>query len=221
MSTPPITISNFDAAIVDLDGTMVDTVGDFVVALDRMLAELSLPQVDRGFVLHTIGKGSENLIRQTLLSCGGDEALFDAAFARYQHHYGDINGDHSAVFPGVAEGLVKLRDAGLKLGCVSNKPTRYAKELLALKGLDGFFACVYGGDAFERKKPDPMPLIKTCETVGVPPSRTLMIGDSINDAIAARAAGCAVVLVNYGYNHGEPIEAAGADQVIERIDQLG
>ncbi len=146
---PPLT--HFHAAIVDLDGTMVDTVGDFIVALDRMLIELSLPPAEKAFTMKTIGKGSEHLVRQTLLHAGGDEALYDRAFERYQHHYGQINGQHSDVFAGVPEGLVRLREAGLKLACLTNKPTVYARQLLALKGLDGFFACVFGGDAFERK----------------------------------------------------------------------
>jgi phosphoglycolate phosphatase len=220
MSATESLAARFDAAIVDLDGTMVDTVGDFVVALDLMLAEFALPAVDRTFVLHTIGKGSENLIRQTLHSVGGDAALYERAFERYQHHYGRINGDHSAVFPGVLEGLQRLQSAGLRLGCVSNKPTVYVRELLRIKELDGFFVCAFGGDAFERKKPDPMPLVKSCEALGTAPARTVMIGDSSNDVVAARGAGCPVVLVNYGYNHGEPVEAAGADRILDRIDQL-
>ena len=220
-TTGSFSLSDFDAAIVDLDGTMVDTAGDFVVALNLVLAELALPAIDHAFVSRTIGKGSEYLIRQTLAHAGGDADLYDQAWARYQHHYGEINGQQSAPFPGVLEGLQKLRAAGLKLGCVTNKPTVYARQLLALKGLDGFFAQVFGGDAFERKKPDPLPLVKTCEALGSAPAQTLMVGDSSNDVHAARAAGCAkVVLVSYGYNHGEPVATAGADRVIERLDQL-
>ena len=92
--------------------------------------------------------------------------------------------------------------------------------MLRLKGLDGFFSAVFGGDAFERKKPDPLPLLKTCEALGTLPAQTLMIGDSSNDARAARAAGCPVVLVSYGYNHGEPVHAVGADGVVDRLDEI-
>lgn len=208
------------AAIVDLDGTMVDTVGDFEVALNTMLAELGLRRVDRGFIEHTVGKGSEHLIRSTLAHVGGDAGLYDDAWARYQRHYLRINGDHSAVYPGVLEGLQALRRRGFKLACLTNKPTAFARPLLQKKGLDSYFEQVFGGDAFERKKPDPLPLIKTCEALGFSPAQTLMIGDSSNDARAARAAGCPVVLVSYGYNHGEPVSGVDAEGVIDRLDDL-
>lgn len=209
-----------EAAIVDLDGTMVDTLGDFEVALNAMLGELGLRAVDRAFIENTVGKGSEHLIRSTLAYVGGVPALYDDAWARYQHHYLRINGDHSAVYPGVMEGLQALQRRGLKLACLTNKPTAFARPLLQKKGLDGYFAQVFGGDAFERKKPDPLPLVKTCEALGLSPAQTLMIGDSSNDARAARAAGCPVVLVSYGYNHGEPVTGVDADGVIDRLDEL-
>ena len=208
------------AAIVDLDGTMIDTVGDFVAALNPSLGELGLPSVDRAFVERTVGKGSEHLIRSTLQHVGADARLYDDAQALYQGHYLAINGQHSAVYPGVVEGLERMSSWGLKLACLTNKPTAFAVPLLRAKGLHRYFAAVFGGDAFERKKPDPLPLLKTCETLRSLPSNTLMLGDSSNDARAARAAGCLVVLVSYGYNHGEPVAAAGADAVIDRIDDL-
>jgi phosphoglycolate phosphatase len=209
------------AAIVDLDGTMVDTLGDFEAALNAMLGDLALPRIDRAFIEHTVGKGSEHLIRSTLAHVGAPHARYDEAWARYQHHYLAINGEHSAVYPGVVEGLTALRRRGLKLACLTNKPTAFARPLLAKKGLDVFFDQVFGGDAFERKKPDPLPLLKTCAALGTLPAHTLMIGDSSNDAKAARAAGCPVLLVDYGYNHGEPVQAVDADGVLARLDQLG
>lgn len=210
----------FLAAIVDLDGTMVDTLGDFDVALNATLRDLSLPGVARDFIEHTVGKGSEHLIRSTLAHVGAQPGLFDAAWSRYQHHYRRINGEHAAVYDGVTEGLQRLQARGLRLACLTNKPTAFARTLLSKKGLDGYFELVFGGDAFERKKPDPLPLVKTCEALGVAPSRTLMVGDSSNDAQAARAAGCPVVLVSYGYNHGEPVRAVDADGVVDRLDQI-
>lgn len=215
MSTLP-----FDGAMVDLDGTMVDTVGDFEQALGAAFTELGLPRPDRAFISRAVGKGTENLIRRALEHVGGTAALFDDATARYQRHYIAINGQFSDVYPGVIEGLRALRQMGLRLACLTNKPNAFAKPLLAGKGLAGFFEHVFGGDAFERKKPDPLPLIKTCEALGMAPARVLMVGDSSNDAQAARAAGCRVVLVSYGYNHGEPVSSAGADRVIDRIDEL-
>ena len=208
------------AAIIDLDGTLVDTLGDFVVAVNATLSELGLVSVDRAFLERTVGKGSEHLIRTTLAQLGADAGLYDAAWAAYQRHYRAINGQHASVYPGAAEGLERLRGRGIKLACLTNKPTAFARPLLASKQLDGYFAVVHGGDAFERKKPDPLPLLKTCEALGVAPMHTLMVGDSSNDARAARAAGCPVLLVSYGYNHGEPVDAVDCDGVIERLDRI-
>jgi phosphoglycolate phosphatase len=207
------------AAIVDLDGTMVDTLGDFDVALNRMLHELSLPAIERPAIEAMVGKGSEHLIRSVLAHVGAAAALYPQALQSYQAHYGAINGQHSIVYPGVAEGLRALDGAGLKLACLTNKPTGFARSLLESKGLASFFAQVFGGDAFERTKPDPLPLLKTSEALGFPPARVLMIGDSSNDARAARAAGCPVVLVTYGYNHGEPVRAVDADGFVDSLVQ--
>ena len=219
--TPPrIDLSRFDAAIVDLDGTMVDTLGDFVVALNLMLGDLSLAEVDAAAVETMVGKGSEHLIQSVLRHVGAADGLYERAWERYQFHYLAINGQHSAVYEGVAKGLAALRERGLRLACLTNKPTAFALPLLAAKGLDGYFEQVFGGDAFERKKPDPLPLLRTCEALGTAPAQTLMLGDSSNDARAARAAGCPVVLVSYGYNHGEPVADARPDRVIERLDAL-
>lgn len=212
--TPP------EALILDLDGTLVDTLGDFVAVLGLTLADLGLPAVDRAFVEHTIGRGGEHLVRQTLARVGAEPALFERAWALYQQHYAAVNGAHAGVYPGVVEGLEALRAAGLPLAVLTNKPAAPARELLRRKGLDGFFRHVFGGDDFPRKKPDPLPLIKTCEALGTAPSATWMVGDSRNDAEAARAAGCPLVLVTYGYNHGEDIHAVPARQHVGRLDEI-
>ncbi len=216
----PLDWTSLQAVIVDLDGTLVDTVGDFEVALNAMLAEQGLPPVGRAFIALTVGKGSEHLIRSTLAQAGADAGLYATAYARYQHHYLAINGQYSAVYPGVVDGLRRLAAAGLPLACLTNKPTAFARPLLAAKGLSGFFVHVFGGDAFARKKPDPLPLLETCRALGTLPAHTLMVGDSSNDAQAARAAGCPVVLVNYGYNHGQPVADARPDAVIAGLDAL-
>ncbi len=208
------------AAIVDLDGTMVDTLGDFAVALNRMLEELELPAIQAAAVARLVGKGSEHLIRAVLAQAGADERCFDAAWASYQRHYRAVNGQHSVVYPGVPAGLEALRATGLRLVCLTNKPAAFARPLLQAKGLADYFELVFGGDAFERKKPDPLPLLKACEALGAPPARTLAIGDSSNDAQAARAAGCPVVLVTYGYNHGEPVRSVPADAFVDSLADL-
>ena len=208
------------AAIVDLDGTMIDTVGDFEQALAGMLRDLSLPVVDRAFIARTVGRGSQYLLAQTLAEVGGAPERQAFAWERYQVHYAAVNGTHAEVYPGVREGLAAMRAHGWRLACVTNKPRAFAVALLEAKGLAASFEHVFGGDSFERRKPDPMPLAKTCEALAAEPARTLMVGDSRNDCEAARAAGCPVVLVSYGYNHGEPVADAGPDRVIARLDAL-
>jgi phosphoglycolate phosphatase len=208
------------AAIIDLDGTLVDTLGDFHAALNIMLRALALPAVEVPVVSGFIGKGSEHLIRSTLAHVGASADLYARGWEAYQEAYRGLNGKWSAVYPGVADGIALLRARGLRLACLTNKPTEFANDLLQAKALAGHFELVFGGDAFERKKPDPLPLLKTCEALGVPPAGTLMIGDSSNDARAARAAGCPVVLVTYGYNHGEPVRGIDADGYLDSLAEL-
>lgn len=192
---------------------MVDTLGDFDVALNATLGDLGRPGVTRADIERMVGKGSAHLIRSALRHGGLDEAgaaaLQDEAWARYQAHYRAINGAHSAVYPGVEEGLRLLQARGL--------PLAFARDLLQAKGLHRYFVQVFGGDSFERVKPDPLPLLKTCEALGTQPAATLMVGDSQNDALAARAAGCPVALVTYGYNHGEPIASAPHDALVDSL----
>jgi phosphoglycolate phosphatase len=223
-------LARVDAVIVDLDGTMVDTMGDFSAALGRMLDELALPGIGAATIERMVGKGSEHLLRSVLHHVLGLESTADRdrktqellprAWSSYQRHYLDINGSCSAVYPGVVQGLHALRAAGLPLACLTNKPLAFTLPLLQAKGLHGYFSRVFGGDSFARKKPDPLPLIGTCEALGTQPARTLMIGDSTNDAQAARAAGCPVVLVTYGYNHGQPVQGIDADGFIDSLAAL-
>jgi phosphoglycolate phosphatase len=215
-----VTPYRLTAAIVDLDGTLVDTLGDFEVALNRTLADLALPPVGRAFIERTVGKGSEHLLRSTLAAVGGEPALYEAAWAHYQRHYRAINGRYSTVYAGVPAGLDRLRAAGLPLACVTNKPRDFAVALLEHMALATRFVEVFGGDSFERRKPDPLPLVRAAAALGSAPARTLVIGDSANDAVAARAAGCPVVLVSYGYNHGQPVHSIDADAVVDRLDQI-
>ena len=220
----------YDAAIIDLDGTMVDTLGDFAEALNRMLGDLELPPIAAQHIGRMVGKGSEHLLRSVLHhvlelmnkapTAIEIEALYAHAWPSYQRHYLAINGHYARVYPGVEAGLQALRHAGLRLACLTNKPTSFALPLLRAKGLEGYFEQVFGGDSFDKKKPDPLPLLKTCEALQTAPARTLMVGDSSNDAQAARAAGCPVVLVTYGYNHGLPAQAVDADGYVDSLELL-
>ena len=209
---------HWDAVILDLDGTLVDTLGDFTEAVARAFADLGLSPPSRTRVERAVGKGSEHLLR-TLLAERADD-LYEHSWARYQHHYDSINGQYADPYPGVLEGLAILREAQLPLACVTNKPTVFAQQLLQRKGMAGAFDLVFGGDAFDKRKPDPLPLLKACEALGTQAGRTLMVGDSSNDAQAAHAAGCPLVLMRYGYNHGEPVDDVPAWAHLDRLDQL-
>ena len=213
-------LTNIKAAIIDLDGTMLDTAADFHVAVNRMRAELGLTPLSQETIVNFVGKGTENLIRRVLaVDYAEDEAAqyFQQALDAYSEHYLAINGDYSSLYPDVLEGLQAMRAKGLRLACVTNKPLAFAVPLLEKKGLSGFFEIVYGGDSFPRKKPDPMPLLQVCEDFGLPPAQVVAIGDSSNDAQAARAAGCRVLNVPYGYNHGESIHDVDSDGIVSSL----
>lgn len=228
-----------DAVIIDLDGTLVDTLGDFCLALNAMLADLPPPlsgqTVTAAQVRRWVGQGSAHLIRCVLNevrarpaadvmragvvapsgagSGNADEEA--AAWLSYQRHYRAINGQQAVVYPGAESSLRQLQALGLALACLTNKPTEFAQQLLRDKGLAPYFSLLFGGDSFAAKKPDPLPVRRTCEALGSAPHRTLVIGDSSNDARAARAAGCPVLLLGHGYNHGEPVTAVAADAYAE------
>ena len=208
------------AAIIDLDGTMVDTAPDFQVAINRMRDELHLAPLALDTIVDFVGKGSENLMRRVL---GVDfeknevESRFDHALERYQHHYLQINGDHSELYAGVHEGLVAMKKGGVRLACVTNKPIAFARPLLEKKGLIDLFEVIYGGDSLAHKKPHPLPMLTVCNDFNLQPAQVVAIGDSSNDSEAARAAGCRVLTVPYGYNHGQPVQTIDTDGIVESL----
>ncbi|HZW13874.1 MAG TPA: phosphoglycolate phosphatase [Noviherbaspirillum sp.] len=215
-----VRLTGIRAAIIDLDGTMLHTAPDFHVAVNRMRSDLGLEPIDIETIMLFVGKGTENLMRRVL---GVDyesedvEKHYPRALDSYQQHYLSINGDYSTLYPDVREGLEALRAKGLRLACVTNKPIAFAAPLLEKAGLSGYFDIVYGGDSLPKKKPDPYPLLKVCEDFGLRPEQVVAIGDSSNDAQAARAAGCWVLNVPYGYNHGEPIHSVDSDGIVSTL----
>jgi phosphoglycolate phosphatase len=220
MSLTPVVLTGIRAAIIDLDGTMVHTAPDFHVAINRMRQDLDLRPLSIETITDFVGKGTENLMRRVLSVDFGPQNVdihFPAALESYQKHYFAINGDYSSVYPGVREGLDALRDKGLRLACVTNKPIAFALPLLEKTGLRAYFELVYGGDSLPKKKPDPYPLLQVCEDFDLRPSQVVAIGDSSNDAQAARAAGCRVLNVPYGYNHGEPIHKVDSDGIVSTL----
>ena len=218
---PPFVNRPIRAAIIDLDGTMVDTADDFVAALNAMLTRIGVEQpVTRDEVTDYVGKGSENLIRSVLavrLPHSQAVAQFDDALAIYQSEYAKVNGKYSTLFPEVKEGLEAMRELGIALACVTNKPHRFAVELLAHFGVVDYFKVILGGDSLPAKKPDPLPMLTACERLDVLTRETVAVGDSENDALAGRAAGLATLTVPYGYNHGKPVQSVKSDGIVSSL----
>ena len=170
-----------------------------------------------------VGKGMANLVRRALAAAQGspptpsDEAR---ALALYETDYERVLGRETVVFPGVRKGLERLASAGFGLACVTNKTSRFVRPHLAQAGLGAYFSLVVGGDSLEAKKPDPLPLQHAARHFCVAPDRLLMLGDSANDTQAARAAGCPVFCVPYGYNEGRPVQSLDCDGIVSSLDEL-
>jgi phosphoglycolate phosphatase len=211
---------NIKAVVIDLDGTLLHTAPDLAAAAQRMAAELKLPSIDEATVKTYIGNGVSRLVKRVLtrdMQAEPEAALFEQALPVYEKHYLEGVSHQSHPFHGVPEGLVALRAAGFRLGCITNKAEKFTLPLLKDTGLAGFFELILSGDLLPKKKPDPMPLLHACEKFGIQPSEMLLIGDSLNDVQAARAAGCHVFVVPYGYNRGRPVEELDVDAVVPTL----
>jgi phosphoglycolate phosphatase len=205
------------AVIIDLDGTLLDTVADLAAAVNRMLAELGRDALPEDTVAAYVGKGAEVLVHRALggaLEARVDPALHARGHEAFLRHYRDTNGRHARAYDGVSDGLDAMRAKGLRLACVTNKPQAFADPLLERCGLREAFELVLGGDALPAKKPDPLPLLHAARHFGVVPAEVVAIGDSINDALAARAAGMRVLAVPYGYNEGRDVALLDVDGIV-------
>jgi phosphoglycolate phosphatase len=208
------------AVVIDLDGTLLNTAPDLAEAANRMLAEMQRPLVPMEVVMTYIGNGVDRLIKRVLtgeLYAEPDAELFARAKPIYEKHYIEVVSLYSRPFPGVVEGLQALKAAGYRLACITNKAERFTIPLLKDTGLFDYFELILSGDSLPKTKPDPLPLLHACKQFGVPPDKLLLIGDSMNDAQAARAAGCHIFCVPYGYNHGEPVESLDLDRVVASV----
>lgn len=214
------------AVLFDLDGTLLETAADITRALNRALAEQSLPTLARSEVSEIIGRGVSTLIERALARLGAAGGAADAArlLERFHHHYARIHEQgeiRTRVYPGVARGLAGLHALGLRLAVVTNKPCKVALELLTRLSLSQWIELVVGGDSGLPCKPHPQPLLTACELLGVSPGQALMVGDSNIDLLAARAAGlAAAVCVPYGYNEGADPRALPCDRLVESIGDL-
>ena len=211
------------AVAFDLDGTLLDTIHDLAAAVNLLLADLGHAPLPVATIRDLVGKGMPNLIRRALAASRGvapvavgDSELADV-LPRYQTHYAAILGRETVPYPGVVAGLERMAGMGLPLAVITNKATRFVRPHLALAGIEPYFRVVIGGDDLPQKKPHPAALLQAARSLGVEPARMLMVGDSGNDAQAARAAGCPVLIVPYGYNEGTPVQNLDADGIVDSL----
>jgi phosphoglycolate phosphatase len=210
---------DISAIVIDLDGTLLHTAPELSEAANRMLREMDYAPVSPELLASYIGNGISWLVKRALtgdMHATPDAALFDHALPIFEKHYTELL-LQSRPFDGVIEGLDAMQAAGFRLGCVTNKLARYTDPLLQGVGLAKYFEIVISGDTLAEKKPHPMQLLHAAKFFGVPVEKLLLIGDSLSDTLAARAAGCPVFCVPYGYNHGEPAETLDQDAVIKNL----
>jgi phosphoglycolate phosphatase len=207
------------AIVIDLDGTLLNTAPQLSEAANRMLRDIDYAPVSQTLLSSYIGNGISWLVKRALtgdMHATPDAALYDHALPIFEKHYTELLLE-SKTFDGVIEGLDAMKAAGFRLGCITNKVERYTTPLLAGIGLAKYFEITLAGDTLPEKKPHPMPLLHAAKFFGVPIEHLLLIGDSLSDTLAARAAGCPVFCVPYGYNHGEPVETLDQDAVIANL----
>lgn len=205
------------AVIVDLDGTMLDTVPDLAAAANAMRADCGMDALPSDVLATYVGKGADVLVHRALtesLSGQADPAAFAHGRARFFVHYAEHNGRNATLYPEVREGLTAMRGKGLRLACVTNKPAAFTEPLLARTKLASFFELIVSGDTLPLRKPDPAPMRHVAERFGLRSGEMIAIGDSTNDAQAARAAGMQVLAVPYGYNEGHPVGALDVDGIV-------
>jgi phosphoglycolate phosphatase len=213
---PPLT-----AVLLDLDGTLVDSIPDLAHAANAMRVELKLAPLSQDVIASFVGKGVDNLVQRTLAGSldapPPSEAEFDAGCALFYRYYHAVNGDKTTVYDGVIDGLKAMREMGLKLAVVTNKSAEFTLPLLTRTGLAGFFDAVVCGDTCDRKKTDTMPMLHACDLLGVVPAAAVVIGDSINDVQAGRSAGTRVLVVPYGYNEGHDVRMLSVDGIVTSL----
>jgi phosphoglycolate phosphatase len=214
------------ALLFDLDGTLLDSAPDLAQAVDRMLAGLGYAAAGEERVRRWVGNGSRKLVQRALAFARAtaetavDDAAIDEAQRGFMVHYGACCTDRSRLYDGVLPALERWQERALPMACVTNKPAQFTERLLDHFGLRRFLPFAISGDTLATRKPDPAMLLAACARLAVAPARAVMVGDSRNDVLAARAAGMAVVCVSYGYNHGRPVAAEAPDRLVDSLGEL-
>lgn len=209
--------------LIDVDGTLVDSVPDLAYCADQMMLQLGLPERGEDAVRQWVGNGVEKLVKRALAnSLDGEPAddLFNKALPIFWSLYENNVCVRSRLYDGVMEGLDYLKSCGYRLGCVTNKARSFTIPLLEQIGISQYFEVSICGDDTARKKPDPLPLFTAAEELQIAPKDSLMLGDSKSDVQAARAAGFQIICMSYGYNHGEDIRRYEPDAVIDSMAEL-
>jgi phosphoglycolate phosphatase len=209
------------AVVVDLDGTMIDTVGDIATAANRMRASLGFAPLPDEIIKNFVGKGIPNLVSQTLKDVVGEvgATALKVAIGVFERHYEQCATDTFTIYPGVLDGLNALKAAGYRLGCITNKAEKFTLPILEKAGLRDYFEIVVSGDTVAERKPHPLPVLHAAQFFNIPPAQLLMIGDSHNDAKAARAAGSPTFIVTYGYNEGEQLRGLDCDAFLLELPE--
>ena len=209
--------------MIDLDGTLVDSVPDLAYCIDEMMQELDLQKLGEAKVRHWVGNGIPKLVERALtgeLEGRPIKEVFDIAYPIFLDLYEDNTAERSYLYDGVREGLNYLKSQGYQLGCVTNKSEQFTHPLLKDLGIFNDFKIIISGDTLVKRKPDPMPLLYCAEHFNLKPEECLMLGDSVSDVKAARAAGFDIICMSYGYNHGNDIADENPDLVIDSMSQL-
>ena len=218
-----MTLATPELVLLDLDGTLVDTLPDIAACVNRTLTRLGLPERPAAAIRDWIGNGLEQLLHRALTNAAEGEAeagLHARAQAEFTRLYRADVCHLSRCYPGVHEGLDALRRRNIQLGCVTNKAGQFVRPLLQkLKLLDAM-SIIIAGDTLPKKKPDPLPLLHAAAALQKAPGRSLMVGDSVTDVRAARAAGVPIVCVSYGYHRGRDIRETKPDAVIDSLTAL-
>lgn len=210
-------------ALIDLDGTLVDSVPDLAFCVDEMMKAIGQSPYGEAQVRNWVGNGVERLVKRALTNSMQDEpdaSVLETALPIFMQVYKENTSKRSQVYPGVFEGIEYLQSQGMRVGCVTNKAAAFTEPLLQDLGLYSKFEIVVSGDTLAKKKPDPLPLLHAAEVLQVKPTEAIMVGDSVNDVKAARAAQFGVVCVTYGYNHGLDIRLAEPDGVMDSLQEL-